>query len=95
MPDGWLRHLQPGAGIHHGSLSYTHDIFLKGGTDSGSIHKLFNGVLNMTISIPARAIHSHRAVIHRKDVADTIALLTEFCKRLDWDMVERIRRSNR
>ena len=76
-------------------LSYTHDIFLKGGTDSGSIHKLFNGVLNMTISIPARAIHSHRAVIHRKDVADTIALLTEFCKRLDWDMVERIRRSNR
>ena len=76
-------------------LSYTHDIFLKGGTDSGSIHKLFNGVLNMTISIPARSIHSHRAVLHRKDVADTITLLTAFCKRLDWEMVERIRRSNR
>lgn len=76
-------------------LSYTHDIFLRGGTDSGPIHKLFDGVLNMTISIPARAIHSHRAVIHRRDMADTVTLLTEFCKRLDWPMVERIRRSNR
>lgn len=76
-------------------LSFTHDIFLRGGTDSGAIHKLFDGVLNMTISIPARAIHSHRAVIHRKDIADTIALLTEFCRVLDWPMVERIRRSNR
>ena len=72
-----------------------YDIFLRGGTDSGAIHKLFDGVLNMTISIPARAIHSHRAVIHRKDMADTIALLTEFCRVLDWPMVERIRRSNR
>lgn len=76
-------------------ISYVHDIFLRGGTDSGAIHKLFNGVLNMTISLPARAIHSHRAVIHRKDVADTITLLTEFCRRLDADMVERIRNSNR
>lgn len=76
-------------------LSFTHDIFLRGGTDSGAIHKLFNGVLCMTISLPARAIHSHRAVIHRKDFADTVTLLTEFCRRLDWEMVERIRRSNR
>ena len=76
-------------------ISFVHDIFLRGGTDSGAIHKLFNGVLNMTISIPARAIHSHRAVIHRKDVVDTIMLLTEFCRRLDTDMVERIRCSNR
>ncbi len=75
-------------------LDYIHDIFLKGGTDSGAIHKLYSGILAMTISIPARAIHSHRAVIHRKDYADTVTLLTEFCKRLDWDMVERIRKSN-
>ncbi|MEG0541244.1 MAG: hypothetical protein RR528_02860, partial [Angelakisella sp.] len=62
--------------------------------DSGEIHKLFSGVLCMTISLPARAIHSHRGVIHRKDYADTVQLLTEFCRVLDWDMVERIRCSN-
>lgn len=75
-------------------IDYTFDIFLRGGTDAGAIHKLRSGVLAMTISIPARAIHSHRAVIHRKDFADTVTVLTEFCKRLDWNMVEKIRKSN-
>lgn len=76
-------------------ITYTHDIFLRGGTDSGEIHKLFAGVLCMTISLPARAIHSHRAVIHRKDFSDTVQLLTEFCRTLNWDKVETIRKSNR
>lgn len=75
-------------------VDYTFDIFLKGGTDAGSIHKLRSGVPSMTVSIPARAIHSHRGVIHRKDYADTVKVLTEFCRRLDWDMVEKIRKSN-
>lgn len=75
-------------------VDYTFDIFLKGGTDAGSIHKLRAGVPSMTVSIPARAIHSHRGVIHRKDFADTVKVLTEFCRRLDWDMVEKIRKSN-
>lgn len=75
-------------------VDYTFDIFLKGGTDAGSIHKLRSGVPSMTVSIPARAIHSHRGVIHRKDFADTVKVLTEFCRRLDWDMVEKIRKSN-
>lgn len=75
-------------------VDYTYDIFLRGGTDAGSIHKLRSGVPSMTISIPARAIHAHRGVIHRKDVADTVRVLTEFCRRLDWDMVEKIRQSN-
>jgi len=76
-------------------IDYCYDIFLKGGTDAGAIHKLRSGVLAMTVSIPARAIHSHRGVIHRKDYADTVRVLTEFCRRLDWDMVEKIRCSNR
>lgn len=75
-------------------IDYTFDIFLRGGTDAGAIHKLRSGVPSITISIPARAIHSHRGVIHRKDVADTVTVLTEFCKRLDWAMVEKIRKSN-
>jgi len=75
-------------------VDYGFDIFLRGGTDAGEIHKLRSGVLSMTVSIPARAIHAHRGVIHRKDFADTVRVLTEFCRRLDWGMVEKIRRSN-
>ncbi len=77
------------------NLTYTHDLFLNGGTDSGAIHKLRSGVFTMTISLPARAIHSHRGVVHRKDFADTVTLLTEFCRRLDWELLERIKNSNR
>lgn len=75
-------------------VDFAYDIFLRGGTDAGAIHKLRSGVLSVTVSIPARAIHAHRGVIHRKDFADTVRVLTEFCRRLDWDMVEKIRRSN-
>ena len=76
-------------------IDYVHDIFLKGGTDSGEVHKTKSGIVNMTLSIPARAIHSQRGIIHRKDVADTITLLTEFCKRVDRDLLEKFRASNR
>lgn len=76
-------------------IDFTYDIFLRGGTDSGEIHRTKNGIVNMTISIPARSIHSHRGVVHRKDIADTVTLLTEFCKRLNWDMVEKFKASNR
>ncbi|MBQ1508163.1 MAG: M42 family metallopeptidase [Erysipelotrichaceae bacterium] len=76
-------------------IPFVHDILLRGGTDSGEIHKLRSGVINMTISIPTRYIHCHRGIVHRKDVADTVTLLTEFCKRVDWDLVEKFRASNR
>jgi endoglucanase len=76
-------------------IPFVHDILLRGGTDSGEIHKLRSGVINMTISIPTRYIHCHRGIVHRKDVADTVKLLTEFCKRVDWDLVEKFRASNR
>ena len=49
----------------------------------------------MTLSIPSRYIHAHRAIIHRKDYADTVSLLVEFCKRVDWDLVRKFQNSNR
>ncbi len=54
-----------------------------GGTDSGEIQKVHDGVITLTISIPARYIHSHLGIIHRKDYADTVTLITEFCRRMD------------
>lgn len=76
-------------------LDVQHDLLLAGGTDSGEIHKSFDGVINVTLSIPSRYIHSHRALIHRKDYADTLTLLTEFCKRVNWDLIESLKRANR
>lgn len=76
------------------NVDYGFDIFLRGGTDAGSIHKLRSGVLSTTVSIPARAIHAHRGVIHRKDYSDTVRVLTAFCERLDWDMIEKFKQSN-
>ena len=77
------------------NLDVQYDLHLAGGTDSGEMHKAFDGIINVTISIPSRYIHSHRALIHRKDVVDTITLITEFAKRLNWDVLENIRQSNR
>ena len=76
-------------------IDFVYDLFLRGGTDSGEIHKTGSGIVNMTLSIPSRYIHAHRAIIHRKDYADTVSLLVEFCKRVDWDLVNKFRASNR
>lgn len=76
-------------------VEFVYDIFPRGGTDSGEIHRTGAGIVNMTLSIPARSIHAQRGILHRKDYADTVRVLTEFCKRVDWDMVEKFKVSNR
>lgn len=77
------------------NLNVQYDTLMAGGTDSGENHKSFDGIVNCTVSIPSRYIHSHRALIHRKDYVDTITLLTEFVKRVDWTMIESLRSANR
>lgn len=77
------------------NLSVQYDTLLAGGTDSGEMHKAFDGVINCTVSIPSRYIHSHRALIHRKDYVDTVTLLTAFVQRVDWNLIETLRASNR
>lgn len=76
-------------------LDVQFDLLLAGGTDSGEMHKSFDGIINVTVSIPSRYIHAHRAIIHRKDYADTVTLITEFCKRADSDLLETLRTANR
>lgn len=76
-------------------LDTQYDLLLAGGTDSGEIHKSYEGVITLTISIPSRYIHSHRALIHRKDYVDSVTLITEFCKRLDNSVLKTLRESNR
>lgn len=90
---GLLNHLEDLA--KELKLEVQHDLLLAGGTDSGEIHKSMEGVITLTVSIPSRYIHSHRALIHRKDYLDTVTLLTEFCKRLDEKQLEVLRAHNR
>lgn len=71
------------------------DILSAGGTDSGEIHKAHDGAITLTVSIPARYIHSHLGLIHRKDYVDTVTLLTEFTKRLNNDVYEALTNTKR
>ena len=76
-------------------LDKQYNVLMAGGTDSGEIHKTKEGIINVTLSIPSRYIHSHRSLIHRKDFCDTVTLLTEFAKRLDENVLHDLHISNR
>lgn len=65
------------------NIPYELDMITAGGTDSGEIHKVNAGVVNVTVSIPSRYMHSHHTIIHQDDYDATVNLLTEFVKRLD------------
>lgn len=76
-------------------IPFTHDSLSAGGTDSGEINKSFDGVINMTLSLPCRYFHSHNSIISLKDYKACIDLLTEFVLRLDKDMLEELKNSKK
>lgn len=71
---------------HH--IDYQYAVFNKGGTDSGNIHKAFDGVLNMTLSIPIRYMHTNHSMIHTDDVEACIRLVCEIAKDMDTEVFE-------
>lgn len=73
------------------NIPFTHDSLVAGGTDSGEINKSFDGVINMTLSLPCRYFHSHNSVVNLKDYNACIDLLTEFVTRLDKDVLEELK----
>jgi putative aminopeptidase FrvX len=62
----------------------------RGGTDAGRIHMSREGVPSISMGVPARYIHSHVSIIHRKDFDQTVKLLTAVVKRLDRKTVARL-----
>jgi putative aminopeptidase FrvX len=74
-------------------LDVAYDFMTIGGTDACNIHKMLDGVVTMAISIPTRYMHSPRLLIHRKDYVQTIQLITEFCRRVDWEDLQKMRAS--
>ncbi|MBO0451484.1 M42 family metallopeptidase [Candidatus Enterococcus murrayae] len=75
------------------SLDVRFDFMTVGGTDACNIHKMMDGVVSMTLSIPTRYMHSPRLIIHKEDYIQTIKLVTEFCRRLNWDRLNQMKSS--
>lgn len=75
------------------NLDVRYDFMTVGGTDACNIHKMLDGVVTMTISLPTRYMHSPRLLIHKEDYIQTIKLVTEFCRRLDWDRLNQMKES--
>lgn len=69
-------------------IPYEMDMIAAGGTDSGELSKVEAGVMNLTLSIPSRYMHSHRTIINTDDFDATVKLLTSFVERLDEDLYQ-------
>lgn len=55
----------------------------RGATDGGRVHLSRAGVPTITLGPPVRYIHSHNAILNRKDYDATVKLVTELVKKLD------------
>ena len=62
----------------------------RGGTDAGKIHVTGEGVPSIAMGVPARYIHSHVSIIHRRDYEQTVRLLVALVQRLDQRTVSRL-----
>ncbi|MCJ7731100.1 M20/M25/M40 family metallo-hydrolase, partial [Candidatus Bathyarchaeota archaeon] len=58
-----------------------------GGTDAGRIHVIASGCPTVVITVPTRHIHSHVGLLSLKDTENTIRLLVELLRKLDWETV--------
>ena len=87
-PRGLVRYVERICKKHDIPCQYA--VFNKGGTDSGNIHKAFEGILNMTLSIPIRYMHTNHSIIHEDDVEACIRLLCELVKDMDDEIFKQI-----
>lgn len=87
-PRGLVRYVESICKEHDIPCQYA--VFNKGGTDSGNIHKAFEGILNMTLSIPIRYMHTNHSMIHEDDVEACIRLICELVKDMDDEVFHRI-----
>ena len=67
-------------------IRYQLDMDLAGGTDSGELSKAGSGIMNLTVSIPTRYMHSHYTMVHTDDFEATVEMLVAFLKEFDEKM---------
>lgn len=72
-------------------IKYQYAVFNKGGTDSGNIHKSLAGIINMSLSIPVRYMHTNHTLANAKDVDNCLKLLKIIIETLDGKELEKIK----
>ena len=72
-------------------IKYQYAVFNKGGTDSGNIHKSLDGIINMTLSIPVRYMHTNHALANTDDVENCLKLVKIIIENLDEKEFEKIK----
>lgn len=85
---GLIRYVEKVCKEHN--IPYQYAVFNGGGTDSGNIHKSFEGVVNMTLSIPIRYMHTNQSIINKKDVEACVDLLTYIITEMNAETFEAI-----
>lgn len=66
------------------------DVIEAGGTDGGSFHMNDIGCPSIALGFATRYIHSHTAMMARKDFDDLVTLVTALVTKLDADTVRRL-----
>jgi len=74
-------------------IPFQFDAMPGGGTDAGKMHLNRSGVPSIVIGIPTRYIHSHAAILNRDDIEHGVKLIVSVIKKLDGDLVEKIKRN--
>ncbi|WP_142504289.1 M42 family metallopeptidase [Melghirimyces algeriensis] len=89
LPHRGLLHLVEETAEAEG-IALQHEWIKGGATDASHIHLYDQGVPAVSVGVPARYIHSHTSMIHRKDVEGLIQLLVAVIDRLDAPKVEEL-----
>lgn len=84
-PRKLIKYLENLCDQHH--IPYQYAVFNGGGTDSGNIHKSFNGIINMTLSIPIRYMHTNHSIINNHDVEACIKLIKIIIKEMNFEIL--------
>ena len=70
-----------------GGIAYQFKQPGKGSTDAGAIHLAKTGVPSAPVSVPSRYIHSPVCMLDKKDLEDTVKLMTSTLRRLTPDVL--------
>lgn len=71
----------------HG-IAYQETMISRGGTDSGELHRVGKGSVNVSIAIPNRYVHTQRSIINRQDYQSALSLLVEFLKDINLEKLQ-------
>lgn len=81
----WIEEL-----CENNDIKYQYAVFNRGGTDSGNIHKTLKGVVNLSLSIPIRYMHTNHSIVHRDDIEECIKLVENIIKNTNKETFKKI-----